>query len=114
RSAGLCGGLLERLGSVCAFDALEEAPFECGRGTLQNHKLETLKELGVPRLSLGIENFDDNILEENGRAHHSAEILRAYQWARDLGFPQINVDLIAGMVGETWDNWRDCIRKTIE
>src|SRR5262249_44829978 len=72
-----------------------------------------LKELGVTRLSLGIENFSDAILESNGRAHLSAEIHRAYDWARNLGFNQINIDLIAGMVGETWDNWRDCIRKTI-
>src|SRR5207248_8629534 len=73
-----------------------------------------LKELGVTRLSLGVENFDYNILEYNGRAHHTEEIYRAYGWARDLHFDQINIDLIAGMVGETWDNWRACIRKTIE
>ena len=73
---------------------------------MQQHKLATLKELGVTRLSLGVENFDDAILEANGRAHLSAEIFRAYGWARDLSFPQINIDLIAGMVGETWDNWK--------
>ena len=39
---------------------------------------------------------------------------RAYGWARQLGFDQINIDLIAGMVGETWDNWRSCIQKTID
>ncbi len=54
-----------------------------------------------------------DILESNGRAHLSEEIYRAYGWARDLGFEQINIDLIAGMVGETWDNWRECVRKTI-
>jgi oxygen-independent coproporphyrinogen-3 oxidase len=63
---------------------------------------------------LGIENFNDQVLEENGRAHLSAEIYRSYAWARDLRFDQINIDLIAGMVGETWENWRECVRKTIE
>jgi oxygen-independent coproporphyrinogen-3 oxidase len=91
-----------------------EVTFECEPGTLQQHKLETLRQGGVTRLSLGIENFDDTILEANGRAHLSAEIFRAYQWARDLGFPQINIDLIAGMVGETWDNWKECVRKAID
>src|SRR2546430_5965276 len=43
-----------------------------------------------------------------------SEIYRAYRWARDLKFDQINIDLIAGMVGESWDNWRACITKTIE
>src|SRR5207248_2014575 len=83
-------------------------------GTLQQHKVEALKEMGVTRLSLGIENFSDRILEINGRAHLSPEIYRAYGWIRDLHFDQTNIDLIAGMVGETWDNWRDCVRKTIE
>ncbi|MBI3875795.1 MAG: coproporphyrinogen III oxidase, partial [Verrucomicrobia bacterium] len=54
------------------------------------------------------------ILEINGRAHHSKEIARAYAFARSVGFPQINIDLIAGMVEETEANWRENIRKTIE
>lgn len=106
--------LMERLQKFFSFAGAAEVTFECEPGTLQPHKLEALKELGVTRLSLGIENFSDRLLQENGRAHLSAEIYRAYQWARDLGFDQINIDLIAGMVGETWDNWRECVRKTIE
>ena len=46
------------------------------------------------------------ILEANGRAHRSPEIGKAYEFARSLDFPQINIDLIAGMLGETDDNWR--------
>lgn len=104
------GGIKERLN----WDHPKEVTFECEPGTLQRPKLEALKEMGVTRLSLGIENFQDRILEINGRAHRSAEIYRAYGWCKELGFEQINIDLIAGMVGETWDNWKDCIRKTIE
>jgi oxygen-independent coproporphyrinogen-3 oxidase len=70
--------------------------------------------LGITRLSLGIENFDDHILEINGRAHRSKEIRRAYAYAREIGFPQINIDLIAGMVEETESNWKDCVRQTID
>src|SRR5260370_33147281 len=80
---------------------------------MQRHKLETLRELGVTRLSLGIENFDPKIPEFNGRAHLEEEIYRAYGWARELGFDQITIDLIAGMGGESWDNRRACVRKTI-
>jgi oxygen-independent coproporphyrinogen-3 oxidase len=106
--------LVERLEQFITWQQAEEVTFECEPGTLQQHKLETLKEIGVTRLSLGIENFDDQILEINGRAHLSPEIYRAYQWARDLNFRQINIDLIAGMVGETWDKWRETVRKTVE
>jgi oxygen-independent coproporphyrinogen-3 oxidase len=112
-SATQLRGLMNRLQQVLPWDGTEEVTFECEPGTLQHHKLEALRELGVTRLSLGIENFNDRILESNGRAHLSEEIHRAYGWARTLGFDQINIDLIAGMVGETWDNWRDCVAKTI-
>ena len=80
---------------------------------LTEGKLQTIKEQGVTRLSLGIENFDDHILEINGRAHRSKEVARSYEFARSIGFPQINIDLIAGMMGETEANWQDCIKKTI-
>jgi len=113
-SAAQLRGLITRLKDIMPWDKAQEVTFECEPGTLQQPKLETLKELGITRLSLGIENFDDKILEANGRAHLSQEIFRSYQWARDLKFDQINVDLIAGMVGETWENWRECVRKTIE
>jgi oxygen-independent coproporphyrinogen-3 oxidase len=113
-SATQLKGLVERLNHFITWKQAAEVTFECEPGTLQEHKLAALKELGVTRLSLGIENLSDAILESNGRAHLSAEIYRAYGWARSLGFNQINIDLIAGMVGETWDNWRDCVKKTIE
>lgn len=113
-SASQLGQLFDRLQAILPWDRAAEVTFECEPGTLQEHKLKAIKNRGVTRLSLGIENFSDQVLEANGRAHLSAEIFRAYRWARDLGFDQINIDLIAGMVGETWDNWRDCIRKTID
>jgi oxygen-independent coproporphyrinogen-3 oxidase len=112
-SAGQLRDLMSRLQAVLPWDGAEEVTFECEPGTLQRHKLEALRELGVTRLSLGIENFDPKILEYNGRAHLEEEIHRAYGWARELGFDQINLDLIAGMVGESWDNWRQCVAKTL-
>ena len=100
--------------AILSWDAAEEVTFECEPGTLTDHKLKVIREIGVTRLSLGVENFDDHILEINGRAHRSREIRRAYHFARELDFPQINIDLIAGMVEETEENWRDCVRQTIE
>jgi len=113
-SAAQLRGLMTRLKELLPWDGASEVTFECEPGTLQEHKLEALREMGVTRLSLGVENFDYKILEYNGRAHHDEEIFRAYGWARTMGFDQVNIDLIAGMVGETWDNWKRCITKTIE
>jgi oxygen-independent coproporphyrinogen-3 oxidase len=106
--------LTDGMKSMLPWDEVEEVTFECEPGTLTDHKLKTIRDLGVTRLSLGVENFDDHILEINGRAHHSKEIARAYAYARQVGFPQINIDLIAGMVEETDANWRECVRKTVE
>ncbi len=92
----------------------EEVTFECEPGTLKRSKLETLKEIGVTRLSLGAEHFDDELLAINGRAHLSAEIYDVYKQAREVDFPQINLDLIAGMVGETEEKWRDAVRRALE
>jgi oxygen-independent coproporphyrinogen-3 oxidase len=105
--------LVKRLTAVTPWTTAEEITFECEPGTLTEPKLSSIRQMGVTRLSLGIENFDDRILELNGRAHRSPEIVRAYEFARSLSFPQINVDLIAGMLGETEDNWQDCIQRTL-
>jgi oxygen-independent coproporphyrinogen-3 oxidase len=101
--------LFEGLHKHLPWDGVEEVTFECEPGTLQEKKIRALRDLGVTRLSLGVENYNADILEMNNRAHRAKEIDVAYDCARDVGFPQINIDLIAGMVGETEENWRFCI-----
>jgi coproporphyrinogen III oxidase-like Fe-S oxidoreductase len=105
--------LVRGLTAVMPWTTAEEITFECEPGTLTEGKLEAIRGFGVTRLSLGVENFSDELLERNGRAHRSPEVFKAWQAARALGFPQINVDLIAGMLGETDANWRDCVEKTL-
>ena len=106
--------LVSGMKKLLPWDEAEEVAFECEPGTITEAKLNAIKELGVTRLSLGVENFDEGILRSNGRAHGAKEIGRSYDYARSIGFPQINVDLIAGMVGETDENWRENIRQLID
>lgn len=106
--------LVDGLNAHVSWSNAEEVTFECEPGTLRRSKLETLKDIGVTRLSLGVEHFDDEILAANGRAHLSAEIYEVYELARQVDFPQINIDLIAGMVGETEEKWHDTIRRAVE
>jgi oxygen-independent coproporphyrinogen-3 oxidase len=106
--------LVSRLTAVTSWRTAEEITFECEPGTLSEAKLEAIRGMGVSRLSLGVENFDDRILELNGRAHRSPEIDRVYRAARALDFPQINIDLIAGMLGETDPNWATCVQRTLD
>jgi oxygen-independent coproporphyrinogen-3 oxidase len=105
--------IVDAMRELLAWDQAQEITFECEPGTITEGKLHILRDMGVTRLSLGIENFSEPILLANGRAHGAEEIDRAYKFARNIGFPQINIDLIAGMVGETEENWRECVRKTI-
>ena len=105
----LVAGIHESFG----WDDAEEVTFECEPGTLSEPKVKTLKAIGMTRISLGVENFNDGILEANGRAHLSAEILRAWDWIKAADFPSTNLDLIAGMVGETDELWRATIEQTL-
>jgi len=105
--------LRDKLQESISWDTAKEVTFECEPGTLSLDKVKTLKEIGVTRVSLGVENFNDTILEENGRAHLSPEIMQAYDWIQQVGFPQINIDLIAGMIGETDANWTECVERAI-
>jgi oxygen-independent coproporphyrinogen-3 oxidase len=107
-------GLVSRLRAAIPWTGVEEVTFECEPGTLTRSKLEAIREVGVTRLSLGIENFNDEILRENGRAHVSTEIYRVMPWIQELAFDQVNIDLIAGMVGETWDAWQETVQKTLD
>lgn len=105
--------LTDAMKRLLSWEEAEEITFECEPGTLTEHKLRVIRDIGITRLSLGVEHFEDRILRLNGRAHASKEIYRAYDFARSIGFPQINIDLIAGMMGDTTEDWQEAVRKTI-
>lgn len=107
------GYLTDNMKRLLTWDEAEEITFECEPGTLTEPKLRFIRDLGVTRLSLGVEHFEERILKLNGRAHGAHEIERAYGFARSIEFPQINIDLIAGMMGDTDDDWQVAIEKTI-
>jgi len=106
--------LTDQMKAVLPWDEAEEVAFEGEPGTLNEMKLAAIKDVGVTRLSLGIENFNDHLLQINGRAHRAPEVYKAYERARQLNFDQINVDLIAGMLEETEENWQFNIEETIK
>ncbi|MCB1044099.1 MAG: coproporphyrinogen III oxidase family protein [Acidobacteria bacterium] len=112
-SASQLNDLIDGLRSMTDWRKLEEFSFECEPGTLTEAKVKTLKEVGVTRLSLGVENFDDEILSHNGRAHVSQEIYRVLPWIKAAEFELFNLDLIAGMAGETEEKWQRTIHETL-
>ncbi len=112
-SAKQLHSLIDRINRHWTWSAAREVTFECEPGTLQKSKLEAIKQIGVTRLSLGVEHFDDEVLQTNGRAHKSPEIFRAWDWIREVGFRQVNIDLIAGMVGDSEQKWRETVARAI-
>ena len=97
------------MSAVTPWTDAEEITFECVPGTLTESKLSQIRDMGITRLSLGVEHFDDDLLALNGRAHRSAEVFRAYEFAQSLNFPQVNIDLIAGMLGDSDQKWHDAV-----
>lgn len=91
----------------------EEITFECAPRSARPELLSALREIGVTRISMGVQSFDDEVLRLNGRVHARADLLRAYGLIREAGFDWVNLDLMCGMLGETDLNWRESMRRII-
>ncbi|HYK97833.1 MAG TPA: coproporphyrinogen-III oxidase family protein [Candidatus Acidoferrales bacterium] len=73
--------------------------------TLDPDKARTLREIGVTRLSIGVQSFNNTLLDRNGRSHGVEHAFRAIEMARANAFPVINIDLMSGMIDETPETW---------
>ena len=94
--------LLSVIGECCDTGALAEFTLEAGRpDTITAEKMRLAKELGVTRVSVNAQTMNAEILEKIGRRHTPEDFLRAYAVARESGIRDINVDLIAGLPGES-------------
>ncbi|MDA1272508.1 MAG: coproporphyrinogen-III oxidase family protein [Verrucomicrobia bacterium] len=93
---------------------VREVTFECAPRSVRAHFLESLRKNGVTRMSMGVQSFNNILLKLNGRIHYADDILRAFRTIRDIGFDSVNLDLMAGLLGETEADWQDTVRRTIE
>lgn len=88
-----------------------EYSMECNPGTLTKEKLIIMKKNGVNRISFGLQSCDNKLLKQIGRIHTFEEFLENYNLARNIGFENINVDLMYGLPGLTVDLWKDTLEK---
>ena len=94
--------------------ALEEYTVEAGRPDCTDaEKLAVLKEYGATRISINPQTFSDEVLKNIGRRHTSADILRCYDEARAAGHENLNMDLIAGLPGDTVAGFRASLQTAI-
>ena len=104
--------IIETIKSSFDLSHLREFTVEAGRpDTISKEKLEVLKKLGVDRISINPQALDDQVLENISRKHTSKEVIDAYNMARDLGFSNINMDLIAGLTGQSCESFNRSLLK---
>ena len=114
-SAGQLRQLMGKVRELFDLSGLEEYTVEAGRPDCTDaEKLAVLKEYGATRISINPQTFSDEVLAGIGRRHTAADIERCYAEARAAGHTNINMDLIAGLPGETVEGFTASLRRAIE
>ena len=108
---------LERLGrsQVDTFGhPMREWTIELAPSTVKPDKLKVLRDIGVNRISLGVQSFQDSMLESLGRRQSAKQALEAFEMIRDAGFENVNIDLIFAVPGQTMELWIRDLDKVAE
>jgi oxygen-independent coproporphyrinogen-3 oxidase len=105
----LLGGLHERLN----LSSLAEWTIEANPGSVSTRKAALLHELGVNRVSLGVQSWDNELLKVLGREHNAQQAEQSFHILRRADFSNINVDLMFGLPGQTIEQWKFTLEKTI-
>jgi oxygen-independent coproporphyrinogen-3 oxidase len=99
---------IERLGRIMLLYAgqPDEWTVELAPATVTPERLAVLKQLGVTRVSMGVQSFDAGLLDALGRQHTPAQVYRAYDLIRAAGFASVNLDLMFALPGQEEAQWR--------
>ena len=97
--------------SIDTLDICDDLEFtvEGNPGTFTKEKLSFLKKMGVNRLSIGLQAWQDSLLKELGRIHTIEDFKQSFEMARKLGFDNINVDLMFGLPNQTIKQWQETL-----
>lgn len=91
-----------------------EITIEVNPGTVTLEKLKDYKDVGINRLSIGLQSAQDELLKQIGRIHNFEQFLETYKMARKVGFKNINVDLMLGLPDQRIKDLKDSLEKIIE
>lgn len=105
----LLGGLRARLNLT----ELREWTFEVNPATVRADKARVLMNAGISRISLGVQSWNDGLLKTLGRIHDAGQAEKTYRILRDAGFGNINIDLMFAVPGQTVEQWRTTLERTI-
>jgi oxygen-independent coproporphyrinogen-3 oxidase len=105
--------LLQVLRDIFNLSTIQEFTFELNPESTSKEKLHILKQLGVNRLSIGLQSAEDKSLKFLGRMHDFKTFCYVYDAARKEGFTNINIDLMYGLPKQTLKDWKQVLRKTL-
>lgn len=91
-----------------------EITIECNPGTINREKLEAMKKMGINRLSIGLQATQNYHLKSIGRIHTYEEFEKNYYDALDIGFKNINIDLMYALPNQKTQEWKDTLDKIIK
>ncbi|PAB58943.1 radical SAM family heme chaperone HemW [Anaeromicrobium sediminis] len=91
-----------------------EFTIESNPGTLDREKLELYLRSGINRISMGFQAWQDYMLKEIGRIHTKDEFIQNFKLAREVGFENINVDLMFGLPNQTIEEWRETLENIVK
>ena len=100
--------------SLFAVNRDAEITIEANPGTIDARYLADIRALGINRLSLGVQSFDDKELALLGRIHTDTEAREAIQLARNAGFTNLNLDLLYGLPGQSLSEWQKTLDQAAE
>jgi oxygen-independent coproporphyrinogen-3 oxidase len=91
-----------------------EFTMECNPGTINRSKLSIMKSGNVNRISFGLQSTKDDILKEIGRIHNYEEFKNNYFLARDMGFDNINIDLMFGLPNQSSEDFKESLERIVK
>ena len=109
----LMGRIMDKIMSAYDVNSDAEISMEANPGTLDAAKLREYKSMYFNRLSMGLQAWQDRLLERLGRIHRGGEFEDNFLQARDAGFKNINVDLMFSLPGQTLDDWQETLEKVM-
>ncbi|MBE3091726.1 MAG: oxygen-independent coproporphyrinogen III oxidase [Candidatus Atribacteria bacterium] len=105
--------ILEFCKDKFTIDKNAEITIEANPGTLDGEKIKILIESGINRLSLGAQSFNDLFLKKLGRIHNTQDIIDSYFLAREIGFSNINIDIMFALPGQTTEDFQATLKKAV-
>lgn len=90
-----------------------EITIEVNPGTINEEKIRKYKDIGINRISIGLQTTKDNLLKQIGRIHTYEEFLNCYQIVQKVGVDNINVDLMLGLPNQTLEDLKESLREVI-